>query len=388
MRRSRFPLLAAACCIPLAAAVSGEVAQPSAAQQADAKLAAAPAPKPAPDVATLAAIPLDANEGRAVAEKLASELTKDFVNPANANDYAAMLRANAAAGRYDQGTRGELAKRLTEDMLALHKDGHLHVELATADGPIGGAAGGKPFPPDIQSSKWIAPGVAYIRPSIFKSTPQEVAAFKAFMEEHRQAKTMIFDLRNHHGGALGEMDVIFSYLFAKKTPLVKMEIARTLFDEQGSPFGDAPTLSVDKGAQMVTTTHFAIPGEATPLRKAKVLLLVSNATGSAAEHFSLAMKSSKRGTLIGEATAGANHFGGPLPLNDDFAVWMPVGRTYDIKTGKDWEGTGIQPDIAVDPKLALVKALEMAGVAPAAAVRLNAGEVPAEPVHRDKVAAR
>ena len=74
------------------------------------------------------------------------------------------------------------------------------------------------------------------------------------------------------------------------------------------------------------------------------------------------MKSTGRATLIGEATAGANHFGGPWPLNDHFAVWMPVGRTYDIKTGKDWEGDGVAPDIAVDPKQALVIALEKAGV--------------------------
>jgi len=388
MRRSHLPLLAAACCFPLAAAASGEVAPASAAQQADPKPVTPPAAKAAPDAAALAATPLDAKEGRAVAEKLASELTSDFVNPANAKDYATMLRANAAAGRYDSGTRGELAKRLTDDMLAVHKDGHLHVELATADGPIGGEAGGKPFPPAIQSAKWIAPGVAYIRPSIFKSTPEEVAAFKAFMEEHKQAKTIIFDLRNHHGGALGEMNVIFSYLFATKTPLVKMDISRALFDSQGSPFGDDPTLLVEKGTQMVTTTHFAIPGEVTPLRKAKVLLLTSNATASAAEHFALAMKSSGRGTLIGEATAGANHFGGPLPLSDDFAVWMPVGRTYDIKTGKDWEGTGIAPDIAVDPKLALVKALEISGVKSAEAIKLDALEVPAEPVHKEKLAAR
>lgn len=102
----------------------------------------------------------------------------------------------------------------------------------------------------------------------------------------------------------------------------------------------------------------------------------------------MAIKSSGRGTLIGEATAGANHFGGPRPLNQHFAVWMPVGRTYDINTGKDWEGAGVAPDIAVDPKQALVLALEKAGLNHAEAVRLDAQEVPAEPVHLDKLRAR
>jgi C-terminal processing protease CtpA/Prc len=300
-----------------------------------------------------------------------------------------MLRKNAAAGLYDSGTRGDVAKRMTDDLQAVHKDGHLHVMVAEPE-EQGGANGGAPknFPPLIQSAKWIAPGVAYIRPTAFMSTDEEIADFKKFMSEHSSAKTIIFDLRNHHGGRLGEMDVIFPYLFATKTPLVRMQMARSIFDKFGSPFGEAPTLEFVKDAEHITATHYALPGADTALRKATVLLLVSNKTGSAGEHFSLAMKSTGRATLIGEATAGANHFGGPAPLNDHFAVWMPVGRTFDIKTGKDWEGDGVAPDVQADPKQALVVALEKAGLSHEEAVRLDATEVPAEPVHSDKLRAR
>ncbi len=48
-----------------------------------------------------------------------------------------MLRVNAAAGRYDKGTRGELAKLITDDLMAVHKDGHLHLSVAE---PESGAA--------------------------------------------------------------------------------------------------------------------------------------------------------------------------------------------------------------------------------------------------------
>lgn len=132
------------------------------------------------------------------------------------------------------------------------------------------------------------------------------------------------------------------------------------------------------------TTHYALPNQTTSLRDAKVYLLVSNASASAAEHFALAFKSTGRATLIGEATAGANHFGGPAQLGEHFSAFIPVGRTYDIKTGKDWEGTGIAPDIAVDPKQALVVALERAGLSHEEAVKIDATEIPAEPVHRDR----
>jgi hypothetical protein len=381
--RSSFLFLAAAC-LPstplLAQAAAPATAAPTAAPVPQ------PVKRPPPPGANE---PLTAGEGRAVATKLADELLSNFVVHDSAVRYAAMLRANASDARYDKGTRGELAKLLTDDLMAVQKDGHLHVEVAGPDDERGGGSGApKGFPPLIQSAKWLAPGIAYIRFTAFLSTDEEIAAVRAFMREHKDAKTIIFDLRNHHGGRLGEMDEIFPYLFATKTPLVKLEMARSIYDKFGSPFGEAPTVEFAKDDVHSTATHYALPREATPLRDAKVYLLVSNATASAGEHFALAFKSTGRATLIGEATAGANHFGGPAPLNEHFAVWMPVGRTYDIKTGKDWEGAGVQPDVAVDPKRALVVALEKAGLSHEEAVRIDATEVPAEPVHKEKLRAR
>ena len=375
MRISGF-LFAALLAAPLP--MSGAMAQtPSAA-----------APKPAdPEAASL-----DTGEGRAVAQKLADELLKSFVFHDQAEAYATMLRANAASGKYDSGTRGELAKLLTDDLQAVHKDGHLHVELAPQDdGPdTKGARRGPPdgMPPMIQSARTIAPGIGYIRFTAFTGRDEEMAGVRKWLAENRNDKVLIFDLRNHHGGGLAEQDAIFAYVFAKQTPLVKMAISKSVYDEHGAPFPKTPTLTFAPEGDKMVATHAAMPGEATPLRRAKVYLLVSNKTASAAEHFSLAMKSTGRGTLIGEATAGANHFGGPAPLNDHFAVWMPIGSTYDVKTGKDWEGAGIAPDVEADPKQALVVALEKAGLSHAQAVKLDAEEVPAEPVHADKLRAR
>jgi hypothetical protein len=378
-------LLAGCVAIPLAA-------QPAApAPAAGAVPPASQAAAPATDPKTL---PLEDGEGREVALKLADELIKSFVFRDNAEDYSAMLRKNAAAGRYDKGTRGELATMMTDDLLAVHKDGHLHVMIAPPPEPAGAAEApqrrGPPpgWPPLIQAAKTIAPGIGYIRFTAFMGTDEEVAAVRKWLAENANAKTLIFDLRNHHGGGLDEQDAIFSYLFAKPTPLVKMAVAKDLFDRGDSPLASGPTLKFEAQGDKMVATHTAIPGADTPLRTAKVYLLVSNKSGSAAEHFALALKSSGRATLIGEATAGANHFGGGQPLNEHFGVWMPVGRTYDIKTGKDWEGDGVAPDIAADPRQALVVALEKAGLSHDEAVKLDAQEVPGEPVHRDKLRAR
>ncbi len=352
-------------------------------------------PRPAPTGAAErqlpagAELPLAKGEGRLVAEKLAAELEQNFVYPEQAARYAAMLRSNLAAGRYDEATRIGLAKLLTDDLQAVQKDGHLHVRLREPAQLRGGSGGPPPgAPPLIQSARELAPGIAYIRFTAFMGSEEEVAAVKRFMAENRDAKTLIFDLRNHHGGGIEEMNEIFPYLFAEKTPLVVLELPRSTYDRQGSPFGEGPTLEVAKDERYVRTTHVAIPNDVASLRDATVYLLVSNVTGSAAEHFSLAFKSTGRGLLIGEATAGANHFGGPTPLSDNFSVWMPVGRTFDIRTGKDWEGVGVQPDIEVDPRQALVVALEKAGVPREQALAIDSAEIPAEPVHRDRLRSR
>jgi C-terminal processing protease CtpA/Prc len=302
-----------------------------------------------------------------------------------------MLKKNAADGRYDSGTREAVAKLMTDDLMAVHKDGHLSVKVMQPDDrqPQGGGSGGpKGLPPLIQSATTIAPGIGYIRFSAFFGTDEEMAGLRKWLAENRDAKTLIFDLRNHHGGGLAEQDVIFSEVYGQRVPLVKLAMAKSIYDEHGSPFGNAASIEFATEGDKIVATHFAVPGADTPLRKAKIYVLVSNKSASAAEHFALALKSTGRATLIGEATAGANHFGGPTDLNDHFYVWMPVGRTYDIKTGKDWEGDGIAPDVAVDPKQALVVALEDAGLSHDEAVKLDAKEIPAEPVHSDKLRAR
>lgn len=326
---------------------------------------------------------IEASEGREVATKLADMLVRSFVIRQQAERYAAMLRANAASGRYDQGTRGEVAKRITDDLQAVAPDGHLRVNVIDP-AEVGRRGPPRKWPPLIQSAKTIAPGVGYIRFTAFFGTPEEMAGVKQWLADNRDAHTLIFDLRNHHGGGLDEQDLIFAQIFGEKTPLVKMAMAKALYDERGSPLEGSSTLIYAPEGDRMVGTHFAIPGPDNPLRKAKVYALTSSRSASAAEHFALALKSSGRGTLIGEATAGANHFGGPERISEHFDVWLPIGRTYDIKTGEDWEGDGIAPDVAVDPADALVVALEKAGVPRTKAIELSAAEKPAEPITRER----
>lgn len=337
---------------------------------------------------------------RALAMDLARRLEADFVYPEQGQRYAAALRLNASRGDYDGLTGAELAKRLSDDLQGVAPDGHLRVMFEgvgggpqvvvmrprdAADGPP--PADGKPvmmrmaMPPAIEQAGWIAPGIAFIRFNVFPGEPETIAAARKFMSDHAAAKTIIFDLRTHMGGGLGEMDEIFPWLFSEPTRLVTMATRKSVDEAGGSPVEGEPSLRIVPGdPDFVTREHWVTPGTSPQLRKAKVFVLTSGFSGSAAEHFVLALKQTKRATVIGRSTAGANHFGSDQDLGGGFSVFLPVGRSYDPNTGKDWEGVGVAPDIDVAPEQALAIALTQAGLLSGEAERLSAKYAPAMPM--------
>jgi len=333
-------------------------------------------------------------------ETLADKLATRFVDPATGRRYADVLRSKLAAGQYEGiGEAKDMARRLTQDLQAVAADGHLRVDLAPeADGPRGpmppgprlvvssaaGATGRvdtSPPPtarpslaprqasalapmdlPSVAETKWIAPGVAYIRFNQFAGEPASVAAIQAFVKDHATAKAIIIDTRSlSRGGGLAEMDALFPHLFDRETVLVEMAVAKNDGPSGGPiPFGGRTLRDISGPANMLVRQHLAVPDVEPRLAKAKVFYLTSKRTRSAGEHFALALQRTHRGILIGERTAGANHFGGIEPIGAGLAAFVPVGRTYDPDTGKDWEGTGIVPDIEVPADQALDRALALA----------------------------
>lgn len=321
----------------------------------------------------------------AAACQLADELEKAFVHPEQGKAYAAALRAHAAAGKYAAMSTEDAAKAMTADLQAVAPDGHLHV-LRMPEGGDGPPVGGsRPDFPRLEQGGWIAPGIAFLRINIFSRDPAQTAAVSKFMADHADAEALIFDIRTHRGGGLDQMDVIFPWLFAQETRLVTMAIRRSVEEEQGTPFGQTPSLRLAGGTPLaIVREHWAIPNADPRLRDAKVYLLTSPRTASAAEHFALAMKHTGRGKLVGSNTAGANHFGGGVELTAGLAAFVPVGRTYDPLTGEDWEGDGVAPDVAVPPAEALTWVLQDLGLDRVRAEALSASRAPTLPMERPK----
>jgi C-terminal processing protease CtpA/Prc len=311
-------------------------------------------------------------EAEAAVTELAQKLEDYFVSPEVGKQYAAMLRSNLAAGKYASFPDAEtFTKAVTVDLQAVHKDGHLNLRVlqpAAAERKMRMQDDGS----GIEKSGWVANGVAYISFKGFPGNDVTIAGLKKFIADHRNAKVLIIDARQHRGGGLAEMNVLFPEMFAKETALLDMDTRSAVVRERGGgPDRDDFVRTVAAPDGIYREEHYVVPAkDQGGLVKAKVYLLVSKNTGSAGEHLALALKRTHRATLIGETTHGAGNYGSFRPIGKTFVAFIPFGRTFDPDTNEGWEGVGVQPDVVVPADQALDEALKRAGVKASASIAL------------------
>jgi len=342
--------------------------------------------------------PLSAAEARETAADFARMLEENYVFPDIARRYAETVRTRAARGEYDDlGTRDALAAALTRDARAVHFDGHLRIWPESADAGASPQMGSPPQaqqgPPEpatpgpgepIEEARWLAPGVAYIRFTIFPFDPAVTAAAAKFMNDHADAETVIFDLRTHRGGGMGQAAAMLPFLFDRETIFVSQGVRASTAEGPPMPPWMRPASSSVEGVR--TTEIFVTPHPSERrMFDANVYVLTSNYTVSAGEAFAFGMKITGRATLIGETTTGAGHFAPPgQRVNDMFSAFVPIGRAFDHRTGEGWEGTGVAPHIEVPAERALVEALVRSGIAPDEAERLSGSVHPQGPMRRPR----
>jgi hypothetical protein len=291
--------------------------------------------------------------------KLAEVIEADYVFPDQGREYAKLLRHKLSAGDYaGRSDAATLSDRLTTDLRSLHHDLHFRVRPIGA-APKGSGAANAAMPP-IEGAAWLEDGIAYIRFNRFESTPATVATTRGFMEEHASAKALIIDGRHNHGGGGDEMNVMLPYFFAARTTVMDMELSRKVAREMGFAadqfFHEVPAPPGRIRLEQVVEPQ----REEHRLFGAKVFYLISSDTGSAGEAFAFILKTTGRGTLVGQTSLGLNHFGQVVPIGQGLEVFVPVGRSFDPRTGKDWERVGVVPDVPTAPDAALAMATKLA----------------------------
>lgn len=191
----------------------------------------------------------------------------------------------------------------------------------------------------------LSGNVAYIRLDYFadfdvkatgNKTPPARKVGEAALAFAAGSDAVIFDLRSNGGGSPAMIDLLLAGFFGEKPVLLNR-----FYERQG-----------DKTEDYTTLANF------TGVRRPNVPLyvLVSGLTASAAEEFSYDVKTQKRGTLVGETTAGAANPGEIFDAGGGFSVFVSTGAAVNPITGTNWETAGVAPDLAVPAAEALARA--------------------------------
>ena len=297
-------------------------------------------------------IALDAAERKSVIDGAIAQLKDYYIYPETAQKMADAVLAHEKAGEYDKITDGSaFASRLTEDMQAVSHDRHLHVNYAPFKTPQDHSDGPSPeeeqrFRKDLEHDNcgWrkveILPGnIGYVRFDQFAPPDWCGSTVVAAMNFLAHTDAIIFDLRHNGGGDPKMVDFVVSYLFDKPTHINDLYYRKD-----------------DKTTQYWTLPYVPGPRLATQ----PVYVLTSKRTFSGGEEFCYDLKNLKRATLVGETTGGGAHPVSGHRIDDHFEIGVPGGRPINPITQKDWEGTGVTPDVPVSSEDALAKAQQLA----------------------------
>lgn len=300
-------------------------------------------------LACLLAGTAQAAEPRDVVGRIADQIADRYFDAAKGAKLAAELKAEAAKGDYDRYAAPlDLAQALTVRLKP--QDSHFQVIWSASPPPPPGPRrpGGDEAEAERRQNygfrgvERVAGNIAVVNMGYFAhfeggEGPAKDAA-DAVMALTANADAVVFDLRDNGGGS----PAMVGYLVGHFVP-EGADVYNT-FRSRGPDRYERPPAPPKTGRRL----------------DQPVYVLVSGRTASAAESFSYTLQSAKRATIVGEASAGGANPGGMAPVGDGFAVFVSGGSPVNPITKKNWEGSGVVPDVAVPVGQALAKAEQLA----------------------------
>lgn len=286
---------------------------------------------------------VDAQARREILASLVRQLHARYVFPDSVAAIAARLESRRRARAYDStATPAAFGAAVTEDLRPF--DIHFDLRYDTERERALLAAGSDtsrvlpeldPSPDSLAALRRgnfgmraaeILPGnIGYLDVTFLHDLRFARSAATAAIDFVANSPAVILDLRRAPGGYGTMVKFLASAFFGADS----VELLTTVDRELGTTHRgwSDPTLS---------TRH---------LPETDLYILTSGSTGSAAEALAFELQAVGRARVVGERSAGAAHAGGWVPLGRGYVAFIPNARGFDPRTGRDWERTGVQPDI-------------------------------------------
>lgn len=293
---------------------------------------------------------VNANTRRAVVDSLLVELS-DYIFLEKAEKMKAALREHMRQGDYEGITdASDFEDLLLKHLHAVSHDMHLDVDFDPR-GPEDTEDGGESLTQlerarnrnfGFYTVKRLKGNVGYLEIQSFdfagKYAKETAAAAMNFLA---YTDALIIDLRQNGGGSPQMVAHMVSYFLKPDSILINKLYFRISNDT------------------WMFWSDVQLPGKRYGTKR-PVYILTSSYTFSAAEEFAYDLKHLDRATIVGKVTGGGANPVTGRSLPSCFSLSLPIGTAINPITGTNWEGTGVQPDVAVPAERALEVAHLMA----------------------------
>ncbi|HVT11839.1 MAG TPA: S41 family peptidase [Fimbriimonadaceae bacterium] len=284
--------------------------------------------------------------------ELAKDLREEYLDLEIGKKAADAIESHLKANDYDSISDGQaFADRLNKDLSEFCKDKHFDVVYSKPVWTYVNDVRHQPAAQIENDRMWtqynngglnkverLKGNIGYISIWAFLKEDSAKLPIKAAMEFLSNTNALIVDVRDNGGGDPATVRRLCSYLFDGKPVHLENFVG-------GGHYQEFWTLKRVDGPRFAGKD---------------VYVLVDKLTCSAAEALSYDLQALKRATVVGETTWGGASVSELDQLSDHFLVSMPIARSKNAITHTNWEGTGVKPDIAVDPKDSLNVAYTMA----------------------------
>ena len=286
-------------------------------------------------------------EQERIADQAATLIEQRYVDPKIGKDTAKALRSARWATQSDGP---DFARRLTQLVRNVSKDGHLAVEFS--DKPIEAEGGEASFAAGelerwygahlnhgVEKIERLDGNIMLLDLRVFPPPAMAGDVIAAAMTLVAQGEALIIDLRQN-GGGMETANLVLSYLLPPGTPL-------------NAVYNRPSNLTTP------STTSSWLPGRRFDPDK-PVYVLTGKRTFSAAEAVAYDLQANKRATIVGEVSGGGANPFEYRRISNHFALSLPEQRSVNPVTGTNWQNVGVKPDVAVPADQALDKALALA----------------------------